>query len=223
MIICISGLSGSGKNSVGTMLAQKLGLRIIDPTFKTLAAKQKMDLMDFHTKAEGDHTIDRDFDARLVADAKKGNCVVMTWLGPWMIREADLKVWLYAPKAARAIRVARRDGMTVEEAEKHIEDRDESNRLRYLEIYKIDIYDHSGFELIINSEKFAPSQSAAIIAEAVLQKAAARGITLPSPAERKANAPVAKKAARHTAQKKAVARKSGGKKVPNKNVSKKRK
>ena len=221
MIICISGLSGSGKNSVGTMLAQKLGLRIIDPTFKTIAAKQKMDLMDFHKKAEGDHTIDKDFDARLIADAKKGNCVVMTWLGPWMIKDADLRVWLYAPKAARAIRVARRDGMAVEEAERHIEDRDESNRLRYLEIYKIDIYDHSGFELIINSEKFAPSQSAAIIAEAVLQKAAARGMPLPPQTARTEKAPAVHSAARPA--KKGGAKKAAAKKVSNKNVSKKRK
>jgi len=156
------------------MLSQKLGLRVVDPTFKTIAAKQKMDLMDFHKKAEHDHSIDRHFDERLIADVKKGNCVVTTWLGPWMIKDADIRVWLYAPRAARAARVARRDNMSVQEAEKHIEDRDESNRLRYLDIYRIDIYDHSGFDLIINSEKFVPSQSAAIIAEAALQKQAVR-------------------------------------------------
>lgn len=196
---------------MGTVLSQKLGLRIIDPTFKTIAAKQKMDLMDFHKKAEGDHTIDKDFDARLMADAKKGNCVVMTWLGPWMIKDADLRVWLYAPRAARAARVARRDGMSPEAAEKHIEDRDESNRMRYLDIYKIDIYDHSGFELIINSEKFAPSQSAAIIAEAALQKATAQG-------RLQEHMSVPKKSAQPSAPKK-----SKGKKVGNKKVSKKRK
>ena len=177
MIICISGLSGSGKNSVGSLVAQKLGLRLVDPTFKTIAARQKLGLLEFHRKAEHDHSIDRDFDARLIAEAKRGNCVVTTWLGPWMVKNADVRVWLYAPKSARVARVARRDGMGQEEAELHITERDGSNHLRYLEIYKIDIYDHSGFELVINSEKFMPEQSAQIIAEAARQKTGKGGKT----------------------------------------------
>ena len=170
MIICISGLSGSGKNSVGRLVAEKLGLRLIDPTFKTLAAKQKMSLLDFHKKAEHEHSIDKNFDAHLIRDAKKGNCVVTTWLGPWMIKNADMRIWLYAPSSARAARVAKRDGMSNVEAARHIAERDESNRLRYLEIYKIDIYDHSGFDLVINSEMYLPAASAEIIAAAARTK-----------------------------------------------------
>jgi len=175
MIICISGLSGSGKNSVGRLVAEKLGLRLIDPTFKTIAAKQKMSLLDFHKKAEHEHSIDKKFDAALIADAKKGNCVVSTWLGPWMIKNADIKVWLYAPASARASRVAARDGMKPDEAARHISERDESNRLRYLEIYKIDIYDHSGFELVINSERFMPEESSNIIVAAAMGKMKKKG------------------------------------------------
>ena len=170
MKICISGLSGSGKNSVGSLVAGKLGFRLVDPTFKTIAARQKMGLLEFHRKAELDHSIDKKFDDELIRQARAGNCVVTTWLGPWMIKDADIRVWLYAPSSARAARVAKRDGMSAEEAERHIADRDESNRLRYLDIYKIDIYDHSLFELVINSEKFAPGESAEIIAAAARAK-----------------------------------------------------
>ncbi|MCX8175061.1 MAG: cytidylate kinase family protein [Candidatus Micrarchaeota archaeon] len=170
MKICISGLSGSGKNSVGEKLAARLGLRLINPTFKTLAAKQKITLLDFHKKAEKDHEIDREFDRHLVEMARGGNCVITTWLGPWMIKDADLRIWLYAPSSARAARVASRDGISLEEAAKHIAERDESNRMRYLEIYRIDIYDHSGFDLVINTERFLPEQSAEIIAAAAEAK-----------------------------------------------------
>ena len=166
MIICISGLSGSGKNSVGGEVAKLLGLRVVNPTFKTIAAKQKMPLLEFHRKAEKDHSIDKQFDAHLIADAKKGNCVVTTWLGPWMIKDADIRVWLYAPRDVRAKRVAGRDAMPSEQALKHITERDESNHERYNDVYKINIYDHSGFELVINTEKFRPAQSAQIIAAA---------------------------------------------------------
>lgn len=167
MIICISGLSGSGKNSVGRLVAEKLGMRVVDPTFKTLAAKEKISLLDFHRKAEREHSIDKDFDARLIAEAKRGNCVVTTWLGPWMVKNADVRVWLYAPRESRAMRVASRDSMTFEEALKHISERDESNHARYKEIYGINIFDHSGFELVLNTNRFMPAESADIICAAV--------------------------------------------------------
>ncbi len=125
---------------------------------------------DSRRKAEADHGIDKKFDEELMRQAKGGSCVVTTWLGPWMVKDADIRVWLYAPSQARAERVAKRDGMGAEEAERHIADRDESNRHRYLEIYKIDIYDHSGFELVINSEKFLPQESAEIIIAAAKAK-----------------------------------------------------
>ncbi len=166
MIICISGLSGSGKNSVGEEVAKLLSLRVVNPTFKTIAAKRKMSLMEFHRKAEKEHSIDKHFDAHLISEAKRGNCVVTTWLGPWMVKNADLRVWLYAPRSVRAKRVAGRDAMAPEQALMHIDDRDESNHHRYNEVYKIDIYDHTRFELVINTERFRPAQTAQIIAAA---------------------------------------------------------
>jgi cytidylate kinase len=166
MIICISGLTGSGKDSVGREVARLLSLRVVDPTFKTIAAKQGMRLMEFQKKAEKEHSIDRHFDARLVAEAKRGNCVVTTWLGPWMVKNADLRVWLHAPSEVRARRLTGRDGMTLEQSRMHVADRDAGNHARYEEVYKIDIYDHSGFELVINTERFAPRESAQVIAAA---------------------------------------------------------
>ena len=35
-----------------------------------------MSLMDFHREAEREHSIDKDFDARLIEMAKRGDCVV---------------------------------------------------------------------------------------------------------------------------------------------------
>lgn len=166
MIICISGLSGSGKNSVGKQVADELGLRLVSPTFKTIASENKMHLMEFHRLAGKDHSIDKNFDKKLVAEASKGNCVVTTWLGPWMIKNADLRVWLHASCQARAKRLSDRDGMAYKEALAHLTERDNDNRRRYKEIYNIDIDDHSGFDLVLNTERFAPNQSAKIIAAA---------------------------------------------------------
>jgi len=165
-------LSGCGKNTVGRLVAEKLNLRIVDPTFKTIAKKEKMALLDFHKKAEKEHKIDKEFDRRLIADADKGDCVVTTWLGPWMIKKADLRVWLHAPAAIRAKRISGRDGMKEEEALAHIEERDSANRARYKAVYGIDIYDHSGFDLVINSAVLSPEQSSETIAAAAKAKMA---------------------------------------------------
>ena len=170
MIITIAGLSGSGKNTVGEIVAEKLRLRLVDPTFKTLAEERRMDLMEFHRKAEKEHNIDKNFDAALIAEVEKGPCVVTTWLAPWMVLNADLRVWISASQHARAARVAARDGMTREQALAHLAERDASNRTRYLDVYRIDIYDHSDFDIVINSEKFKPEEAADIIIEAAAAK-----------------------------------------------------
>jgi cytidylate kinase len=172
MIICIAGLSGCGKNTVGNLVAKKLGLRIVDPTFKTIAAKQNMPLMEFHRKAEDKHSIDKQFDAALLQETEAGNCVATTWLSPWIVKNADLRVWLYAPQEIRAERVAKRDKMTVPQALAHINERDSANRKRYLDVYGIDIFDHSGFGLSINTGKSKPEESAKIIVAAAKSRGA---------------------------------------------------
>jgi len=147
MIIAVGGLTGSGKNTLGELLAKKLGLKLVCPTFKDLAKREGIPLMEFQKRAEKDQNIDKKFDAELKEQAKKGNCVVTTWLGPWMV-DADLRVWVFAPADVRAKRISKRDGMVLEQAKKHIHERDEENRQRYLNVYGIDIYDHDTFDSI---------------------------------------------------------------------------
>jgi cytidylate kinase len=53
--------------------------------------------------------------------------------------------------------------MVLEQAKKHIHERDEENRQRYLNVYGIDIYDHDTFDLCINNEKITPEQSMELV------------------------------------------------------------
>ncbi len=170
MIISISGLSGSGKNSVGELVAKKLNLRTISFTFKSEAKKKGVSLMDFQKEAGKDKKIDMDFDKEIVKSAKKGKCVVTTWLGPWMVKGADLKVWLRASPEERARRISKRDKMTRKNALEHVKKRDEDNRKRYKKLYDIDIFSHEDFDMILNSENFLPEQLAGIISCAAKEK-----------------------------------------------------
>ncbi|MEM3399688.1 MAG: cytidylate kinase family protein [Candidatus Micrarchaeia archaeon] len=162
-IICISGFSASGKTTVGKKVAKLLGLKHIHYSFKHIAKKKGVSLMHIQKIAEKDKKLDLDFDARVVESAKEGGCVVTTWLSPWMVKNADLRVWLEATEETRARRLAGREKTSFKSALRHIRERDASNIRRYIRYYGIDIRDHSNFDLIINSERFSPDTIARII------------------------------------------------------------
>lgn len=169
MRIAISGLSGSGKNAVGERVAEKLGIRGIGLTFKSMAEEKGVELLEFQRMAERNPKYDRGLDSRIRKEAKKGSCVLFTWLGPWIVK-ADLRVWLNAPEEVRASRIARRDGMKKGEALRHLRRRDRDNRRRYRRLYGIDILDHSGFDMELNSSSFTPGGLASIIIAAAKEK-----------------------------------------------------
>lgn len=166
MIICISGLSGSGKNTSGELVAKKLGLREVQLSFKELASKKKISLMEFQKLASSDESYDKKLDEEIVKRAKKGDCVVTTWLGPWMVKNADLRVWLDVSESERANRVAKRDKMSYDEALKCIRERDRNNWERYKKYYNIDMHNLSIFNLVIKSDSLSSEQVAEEIVEA---------------------------------------------------------
>ncbi|MEW6722892.1 MAG: (d)CMP kinase [Candidatus Micrarchaeota archaeon] len=171
MIIAVSGLTGSGKNTLGELLAKSLGYRLVCPTFKDLAAKEGVSLMEFQEKAAKDHDIDRKFDAVLREQASGGDCVVTTWLGAWML-DADVRIKVFAPAEVRGERIAKRDGMAVDEAVKHVRERDEQNRKRYKKVYGIDIYDDSRFDALLNCGIYRPEELLRISLEIIKTKGA---------------------------------------------------
>jgi cytidylate kinase len=165
MIIAISGLTGSGKNTLGEQLAKSLDFPLICPTFKDLAKKEGDSLMEFQKKAADDSSIDKKFDAVLKKQAV-GNCIVTTWLGPWML-DADFCMYVFAPMDIRAARIAKRDNLSLAEAKKHVMMRDEQNRQRYLKVYGIDIYDTTHFDLCVSSALFSKEELHDLVLQAI--------------------------------------------------------
>jgi len=165
-IICISGLVGSGKDTVSDLVAKKLGFSRIKLSFKDAAKQKGISLMEYHAYVEKDLTIDKEFDHMVIKEARKQNSVISTWLGPWVIPDAALKVWLDASPKIRAERISVRDNMSKGKALKHVTERDMHNRGRYMALYGVDLFVHSNFDLQVNSEKFNPEQIAEIIVAA---------------------------------------------------------
>ncbi|MCK4714396.1 MAG: cytidylate kinase family protein, partial [Candidatus Aenigmarchaeota archaeon] len=169
-IVCISGLTGSGKNTAGEALAKRTGMRLVSLTFKSEAEKRGIGLMEMQKLAGTDKSIDLNFDKRLVEEASKGDCIVTTWLGPWMIKDASLRIWLHADERVRAERIAKRNGLSVEDALAHLRVRDEDNLKRFKSYYGIDLNDHSTFDLEIDAGKHSPSEIADLIEQALCSK-----------------------------------------------------
>jgi len=69
---------------------------------------------------------------------KEDNCILGSRLAIWMLKDADLKVYLTASEETRASRVLKREGGTFEERYNQTVRRDNNDTKRYKAIYGID-------------------------------------------------------------------------------------
>lgn len=110
--IAISGKSGCGNSTVSRLVAEKLGLRVINYTFKNLARDSGMSFEELALKAETDPQYDLTIDRMQVDLARMGGCVLGSRLAIWLLRDTALTVYLMASLDVRAARIARREGGT---------------------------------------------------------------------------------------------------------------
>jgi len=171
MKIAISGKSGCGNTTVSRLVSEKLGLAFINFTFRSLAEEKELSLAEVLKRAAKDDTWDKEVDTRQVAMAKKAEgCVLGSRLAIWMLKEADLKVYLMASPETRAERIVRREGGVLEEVAAFTRERDRQDRERYLRIYNIDNDDYSFADLIINTDHKGIEEIAEMIIAGVNQK-----------------------------------------------------
>jgi len=166
MRIAISSKSGCGNTTVSTMVAEKLGYKLINFTFRQLSAEKGIEFWQFCKMAEEDDNIDRELDRRQVemAMAEK-DCVLGSRLAIWMLEKADLKVYLEASAATRAGRVHKREGGSLEDKIRETEGRDMHDSARYKRIYNIDNNDTSVADLVIKTDDKTPEEIVSIILE----------------------------------------------------------
>ncbi len=170
--IAISGKSGCGNSTVSRMTAERLGLTVINYTFRNMAEERGVTFSALREMAEQDDTLDRELDRKQVERAKEGNCVLGSRLAVWMLKDADLKVFLTASLAVRAERIAKREKRDFKEVLQETEERDKLDHDRYLRIYGIDNDDLSSVDLIIDTDVNNQQETTDLIVKAVesLQK-----------------------------------------------------
>jgi cytidylate kinase len=171
IVICVSGMTGSGKSTVAKRLADKYGLGYFSGgnALKTLAQEEgyNPDVTGWWETAEGlkflqqrmgDPAFDKRIDEKLLELAEQGNVVFDSWTMPWLLK-GGFKVWLEASPQVRAKRVMNRDSISIEEAVKALTEKDEQTRQLYKNLYGFDLgNDLSPFNLVLATDELNPDE-----------------------------------------------------------------
>jgi len=168
MLITISGLPGSGKTTVARLVARELGLEHVyaGEIFRRQAEERGIPLAEYLRMAETDEAIDRELDAQMLARATRGQAVLEGRLAAYVAQQAGvpaLKVFLDASEAVRAERIAGREGGATAERLREIQDREASDRRRYLALYGVDYHDRGRYDLVMASDHQTPGELARAI------------------------------------------------------------
>jgi predicted cytidylate kinase len=177
MILVIGGPPGSGKTTVAERWAATHGYTLISAgtKFRAMAKARGMTLEAFGRMAEKDPSIDQALDREILDEIRAkqaaGAKVVVDGRiqAHLLAREGipSLRVLIDAPLEVRARRIARRESKPVADAKREIVAREESERIRYKQIYGIDLRDTSVFDFVIDSGEKKPDEIVATIAARV--------------------------------------------------------
>ncbi|MBQ9494685.1 MAG: cytidylate kinase family protein [Treponema sp.] len=170
--VAISGKSGCGNTTVSTLLARSLGIALINYTFRQLAEERGLTLFQVIENAKIDDSYDKYVDSHQVELAQKESCVLGSRLAIWMLKEADVKIYLYASSQIRAERIHKREGGNLQEIIDFTAMRDSEDTRRYKQFYGIDNNAYEDVaDIIIDTALYAPDK---IVAN-ILSELEARG------------------------------------------------
>lgn len=185
MIISISGVPGSGKTSVGKILAKRLGMNFysMGELRGKMAAERGLTIDELNALGEReaftDTTVD-DYQKEL--GKKEDNFVIEGRLG-WYFIPHSMKIFLNCDsrEAARRIFEAKKLSAeerhdeppyrSIEEAEQELDKRMTSDTLRYQKYYGVNYRDPKQYDLVIDTTKIkSPEETAEqILSELKLQ------------------------------------------------------
>ena len=100
MILTISGLHGTGKSTIGKLVAEKLGIKYYSTgqAFRDFAKEMNLTLEDFTEYVENNPDIDKKLDHKIIEIAQKGNIIIDSQLSAFILESiADFKILLTNP------------------------------------------------------------------------------------------------------------------------------
>jgi cytidylate kinase len=171
IVLCISGMAGTGKSTLAKKLAKKYHLRYYSggDALKALAADAGYNAskrgwwespigLKFLAQRQSDPKFDKVVDGKLLDYAEKGNVLLDSWTMPWLVKNG-FKIWLLASIERRAQRVAERDKITLEKAFQVLKEKEDRTKAIYKELYGFTLgEDFKPFDLILDTDNMTAEE-----------------------------------------------------------------
>ena len=165
IVVCISGMAGTGKSTLAKKLAKKFKLKYYSggDALKALAAEEGCNVssngwwespegLAFLRKRENDWKFDKAVDDKLLEYAQQGNVLLDSWTMPWLLK-TGFKIWLLASIEKRAERVAQRDKITVKDALRILKEKEARTKAIYQKLYAFTLgEDYAPFNLVLDTD-----------------------------------------------------------------------
>ena len=165
--IVISGWPAVGKTTVAREMAREFGLKLYNGgDILKMIAKEKgysitgMDWWDtddakkFMAERKANLFFDKKVDEALLKIMDKENAVITSYTLPWLVNRPFLfKIWLKGSENNRAQRMADRDGIRLDAAQRIIKVRDSENKVIYRNLYGFNFgSDLTVFDFFLNTD-----------------------------------------------------------------------
>ena len=171
MILCICGMSGSGKSTVAKRLGEYYGLSYYSggAALKAVAGDMGYKVSEvgwweteeglrFLEKRTNSLEIDQRVDEQQLKLAEKGDVILDSWAMPWLLK-GGFKIWLEASEEVRAQRLAGRDGLGYKKALKILREKERRTRAIYRKLYGFELgEDFSPFHLILDVNQLSKDE-----------------------------------------------------------------
>ena len=171
IVICVSGMAGTGKSTLSKKLAEKYNLKCYSggDALKELAAAEGYDVsrqgwwespegLNFLNERVNDPKFDKAVDAKLLKYAQQGNVLLDSWTMPWLLKDG-FKIWLMASIEKRAARVAERDKITVNEAFKVLAEKEARTKAIYNKLYGFVLgEDLAPFDFVLDTDSLSAEE-----------------------------------------------------------------
>lgn len=158
MIIAIAGQAGSGKSSVATALAKRLGYKhySIGDLRRHAAEKRGMTLAEYNKLGETDPSTDKEADAFAEKLGKEEDNFVIDGRMIFHFIPHSVKVFLHADLNERAKRVYQDERKAehfhnLDDVKQALEEREKSDRTRYKKYYTLDSFNKEHHDLVIDT------------------------------------------------------------------------
>lgn len=166
MKITISGLAGSGKTTIGKLLAEELQTRFVSAgefSRKFAMDEFKMDINEFQAHCLLHPEVDEQIDKKMISFCNEQDMLVIDYrLGPKFINNA-LHVFLKVSPEEAHKRISASERINEKTTMQDINLRNEQMRARFIRNYAFDFTAEDNYKLIIDTETNKPEQIIKII------------------------------------------------------------